>query len=75
VPSLYKKKVLKDLPLTNDGFGLHVEILLKAINRGYSVKEIPIHYKRSLTESTLNYKKQIPSYALAVISGFMDKFK
>jgi len=71
---LYKREVLQSLKLTNDGFGLHVEILLKAANKGYKIKEIPIHYKKSLTESTLNYRKQVPSYARAVLSGIKDKF-
>ena len=72
---LYKREALNNLKLTNEGFGLHVEILLKIANRGYKIKEIPIHYKRSLKKSTLNYRKQIPSYANAVISGIKDKFK
>ena len=72
--NLYRREVLQDLKLKNDGFGLHVEILLKAANRGYKIKEIPIHYKKSLSESTLNYRKQIPSYTKAVLEGLKEKF-
>lgn len=72
---MYKKEVLQGLDLTNDGFGLHVEILLKAANKKYKIKEVPVHYKRSLKKSTLNYKKQVPSYARAVLAGIKDKFK
>ncbi len=72
---LYKKEVLKSLNLTNDGFGLHVEILLKAANKGCKIKELPIHYRKSLKKSTLNYRKQIPSYASAVLAGIKDRFK
>jgi glycosyltransferase involved in cell wall biosynthesis len=71
---LYKRETLQNLNLKNDGFGLHVEILLKASNRGSSMIEVPIHYKRSLTDSTLNYRKQLPSYGRAVLSGIKDKF-
>jgi dolichol-phosphate mannosyltransferase len=71
---LYKKEVFDNVNLENEGFGLHVEILLKAANKNKSMKEIPIHYERSLTDSKLNYKKQIPSYAKAVFSGMRDKF-
>ena len=71
---LYKKEVLKSLKLTNDGFGLHVEIILKAANRGYVMKETPIHLRRSLTDSKMVYRKQIPLYAKAVFAGIKDKF-
>ncbi len=71
---LYKREVLQSLKLTNNGFGLHVEILLKAANKGYKIKEIPIHYKRSIKKSTLNYRKQFPSYARAVLAGLKEKF-
>lgn len=72
---LYRRDVLQSLHLENDGFGLHVEILIKAANKGYRVKEIPIHYKRSVKKSTLNYRKQIPSYAKAVLSGIKERIK
>lgn len=71
---LYKREVLQSLELTNDGFGLHVEILLKAANKSCKIKEIPIHYKRSMKKSTLNYKKQFPSYGRAVLAGLKERF-
>ncbi len=71
---LYRREVLQGLSLTNNGFGLHVEILLKAANKKHTMKEIPIHYKRSMKKSTLNYKKQIPSYTKAVIDGLKDRY-
>ncbi len=71
---IYKREALQSLKLNNEGFGLHVEILLKAANKGYTIKEIPIHYKRSMKKSTLNYRRQIPSYGKAVWAGMKDKF-
>lgn len=64
---LYRREVIGSLQLTNNGFGLHVEILLKALHKGYTAKEVPIHYKaRDRGESKLNYKKQFRTYATPV---------
>lgn len=64
---LYRKEVIENLNLTNNGFGLHVEILLKAIHKGYTIKEIPIFYKaREKGESKLSYRKQFKTYAKPV---------
>ncbi|MBI3190738.1 glycosyltransferase [archaeon] len=65
---LYKKDVLDSLKLVNNGFGLHVEILLKAVHKGYTTKEIPIHYRtRTEEKSKLSYAKQFKRYAEPVI--------
>ena len=71
---LYNKKVLDNLHLENTGFGLHVEVFLKAMNNGYTAKEIPIHYRRADKKSTLNYRKQFKSYAYPVLHAFKDKY-
>ncbi len=71
---LYNKKVIDNLKLENTGFGLHVEIFLKAMNKGYIAKEIPIFYRRADKKSTLNYRKQFKSYAYPVIHAFKDKY-
>lgn len=71
---LYNKKTLHNLKLDNTGFGLHVEILLKALNKGNTAYEIPIHYKRSNKKSTLIYRKQFLSYLKPVLSAFKQKY-
>ena len=71
---LYKKEVIKNLSLKNNGFGLHVEILLKASNKGFKIKEIPIHYRKSYSESSLNYRKQFFSYVKPVLSAINQKY-
>ena len=71
---LYNKKVLDNLKLESTGFGLHVEIFLKALNKGYTAKEIPISYLRSEKKSTLNYRKQFLSYTKPVILALKDKY-
>lgn len=72
---LYKRNILKKIELTNNGFGLHVEISLKAAKKGFSFKEVPIHYKRSNSSSNLNYKKQFKSYTQPVIDAFLSRIK
>ncbi|MBI2559482.1 glycosyltransferase [Candidatus Woesearchaeota archaeon] len=71
---LYKKEVLDKLKLTSTGFGLHVEIFLKAINKGCKAIEVPIHYQRADKKSTLNYRKQFLSYAKPVLSALKEKY-
>jgi len=57
-----REKVLKGMNLKNNGFGLHIELILKAKAKGCTHKEIPIYYKKSAGKSHLNYKKQFWSY-------------
>lgn len=71
---LYNKKVLDNLQLESTGFGLHVEVFLKAINKGYTAKEIPINYQRADKKSTLNYRKQFLSYTKPVILALKEKY-
>ncbi len=71
---LYKKKVLENLNLESTGFGLHVEIFLKAINKGYKAIEVPIHYQRADKKSTLNYRKQFLSYTKPILSALKEKY-
>ena len=71
---LYKKEVFENMNLTNNGFGLHVEILLKAASKGSTFKEVPITYKKS-GKSHLNYKKQFPSYMKPVLDMFKARLK
>lgn len=71
---LYKKEALDKLNLESTGFGLHVEIFLKAINKGCKAIEVPIHYQRANRKSTLNYRKQFFSYAKPVLSALKEKY-
>lgn len=66
---LYKKKMLDELNLESNGFGLHVEIPIKACLKGYTAFEVPIYYKRSDKRSTLQYKKQFKSYSKPILKG------
>ncbi len=66
---LYNRKVFNGLHLTNNGFGLHVEILLKAASKGFTYKEVPITYRKT-GKSHLNYRKQFPSYMRPVLEMF-----
>jgi len=66
---LYNHKIFEGMTLTNDGFGLHVEILLKALSKGIKVQEIPISYKKS-GKSHLSYRKQFKSYMKPVVGMF-----
>ena len=71
---LYNKKVLDALKLESTGFGLHVEILVKAINKGFTAIEIPIYYRRADKQSTLNYRKQFLSYTKPVLIAVKEKY-
>ena len=56
------------------GFGLHVEILVKAFEKGYTAIEIPIHYQGTDKESNLSYKKQFKSYLVPVLIALRRKY-
>ena len=70
---LYKKKMLDDLGLESTGFGLQVEIVVKAHLKGYTAREVPIHYHRSDKKSTLIYRKQFASYTLPLFLGLKER--
>jgi len=66
---LYKRKMLDALDLESQGFGLQVEIVVKAHLKGYTAMEVPIHYRRSDKKSTLVYRRQFASYTLPLLLG------
>ena len=73
---LYKRDVIKNLNLVNNGFGLHVEIILKALHKGYTAKEIPIYYRaRKQGESKLSYSRQFKRYAEPAFEMLKIKMK
>ncbi len=71
---LYDRKVIRSLKLESTGFGLHPEIMIKALNKKFTAKEIPIYYRRSNKKSTLNYKKQFKSYVIPLLKGAKEKY-
>ena len=71
---LYNKKVLDSLKLESTGFGLHAEILLKSLSKGFTAIEIPIYYQRADKKSTLNYRKQFLSYTKPVLAALKEKY-
>lgn len=71
---LYNKRVIDSIQLESTGFGLQVEIFLKAMNKGYTAKEIPIHYQRVDKKSTLIYRKQFLSYTKPVMLALKEKY-
>ena len=66
---LYKRSILEGMKLTNNGFGLHIEIMLKAASKGCTWKEVPITYKKS-GKSHLNYRTQFWSYMKPLLQMF-----
>jgi len=41
---VFKKRIFNDIEITSNDFGFETEITAKIVKRGYSIKEIPIHY-------------------------------
>jgi dolichol-phosphate mannosyltransferase len=72
---LYKAKMLRALELKNNGFGLQVEIIFKAQLKGYTAKEVPIHYLRSDKKSTLSYRKEFVSYMAPLFKAFKARLQ
>ena len=69
---LYSRRVFDGMDFTNNGFGLHVEIILKAAAKGCTWKEVPITYRKS-GKSHLNYRKQFWSYMRPVMEMFWKR--
>jgi len=69
---LYRRAVFDRLKLTNTGFGLHVEILLKAVRAGFTTFEVPIYYRPS-GKSTLSYRRQFKNYVSPAIEAFIQR--
>ncbi len=71
---LYNRKIFDKIKLESNGFGLHVEIPIKAVMNGFTFKEIPIYYRKCDKKSTLNYRKQFKSYTAPILSAFKNKY-
>jgi glycosyltransferase involved in cell wall biosynthesis len=68
---LIRKEVIWKIELTSSGFGIYIEIPLKAHVYGYRITEVPITYhKREYGTSNLNYLKQGPEYLKVGLAAF-----
>lgn len=72
---IYRREKIKNITLVTNGFGLHVELPIKAYFQGATLLELPIHYERSDKKSTLNYSKQFSSYMKPVFWGLGQRIK
>lgn len=72
---LYRKEAVRHIRDLSDGFGLHVELPVKAHFAGARFLEIPIHYGKSPKESTLRYRRQFWSYMKPVLWGFRERLR
>jgi len=50
----YSKKILDTICLTEKGMGISVEVILKARETGFSIKEVPISCTYHSKSSTIN---------------------
>lgn len=59
-----RKKLLEEIsPLESKGFGIFIEIPIKASRKKFKFKEVPIYYKKRFAgESNLGYFRQGPEY-------------
>jgi glycosyltransferase involved in cell wall biosynthesis len=57
---VFHKRVLDSIPINFPGFTINLEILAKAIRRGYSLGEVPVtHYPRMAGSSTVTIRSII----------------
>ena len=71
---IYKREVIDNTKYKSSGFGIYIEIPLKAHLLGYKLKEVPITYKRRSTgKSKLSYLKQGPDYLRVVFDIIKQK--
>ncbi len=69
---IYKRKVIESIKLTSHGFGIYIEIPIKAYQNGFKFGEIPIHYyPREKGKSQLSYVKQGPEYLKVIIKSIL----
>jgi glycosyltransferase involved in cell wall biosynthesis len=68
---LIRREVFEKVKLESKGFGIYIEIPLKAHIYGYRLVEVPITYhKRAYGKSNLSYLKQGPEYLKVGIKAF-----
>ncbi len=71
---IFKRDFLENIKFDSTGFGIYVEILMKAHLAGYKIGEIPISYDvRGEGESNLNYFEQGPEYCRVALKTFKHK--
>jgi len=73
---MYRRKVVNKIRLKSKGYGIFIEIPIKAHLNGFKLKETPIHYhKRLAGESGLNYLNQGPEYFVVVLDVLRSKLR
>jgi dolichol-phosphate mannosyltransferase len=72
----YRYELIKSLELSSPGFGIYVEIPIKAYLKGYKFGEVPIYYHpRKKGKSKLSYISQGPEYIKVILHGLLHKTK
>jgi glycosyltransferase involved in cell wall biosynthesis len=71
---IIKRRVLETIKLESEGFGIYIEIPLKAHIYGFRLTEVPITYHKRMTgTSNLSYLKQGPEYIKVGLKVFLLK--
>ncbi len=71
-----KKDALDKLHLSSNGFAIHAEIHLKALNRQLTVTQVPIIYRRRLSGSSkLSYLKVGIPYVKVLVKQLSNKLR
>lgn len=71
---IFKKEIIDNIKLNSTGFGVYIEIPIKASLLGYEFSEVPISYhRRSTGKSNLSYVKQGPEYLKVAVKGLTQK--
>jgi glycosyltransferase involved in cell wall biosynthesis len=71
---VFKKEIVDNVHLKSTGFGIYVEIPMKAHLKGYRITEVPItHHKRIKGVSKLNFFKQGPEYVKVALEALVIK--
>lgn len=70
----YKSKILKQMPITSQGFEVFVELPLKAYKKGYkNFVEIPVnYYGRDLSLSKFELRREGPKYFKMILKCFFN---
>jgi len=70
----YKSKILKQIPITSQGFEVFVELPLKVYKKGYkNFVEIPVnYYGRDLSLSKFELRREAPKYFTMILKCFFN---
>ena len=68
-----EKKVVKNLKISSNGFEVESEITIKALKKGYRIKEVPVSYRRRVLPSKLHPIKDGMKIFLAMMKFIVMK--